>query len=192
MAQRHDRTDLVENYPTPPWGTRALIEHILRPRWNIGVSTCLEPASGAGRMASTLAEYFHVVHAVDIRRGDDFLLSDRPSRSIDWVISNPPFSKAEEFIHRGLVVSRVGVAMFCRSVFMETTGRYNRLFKIYPPAFIAQFSERIALVKGRLDRDASTATAYAWFIWDINHAGKTEFLWIPPCRKQLERDEDYA
>lgn len=192
MAQKHDRTDPYEDFPTPPWGTRALMEHIVKPRFNISQHTCLEPAAGSGHMAWTLGEYFTDVLGVDIRDGFDFLATDIRPRSYDWVITNPPFKHAEEFIHRALVIARSGVAIFARSVFIEGQGRYQRLFSMFPPAYVCQFVERIALVKGRLDRHASTATAYSWFVWDINYTGKTEFLWIPPCRKQLEHDTDYS
>ncbi len=47
----------------------------------------------------------------------------------------------------------------------ESVGRYERLFKPNPPKIIAQFSERVPIVKGRLSATASTATSYAWFIW---------------------------
>jgi hypothetical protein len=35
------------------------------------------------------------------------------------------------------------------------------LFRDPPPSIIAQFVERMPIVKGRSDRDASTATSYA-------------------------------
>ena len=76
---------------------------------------------------------------------------------------------------------------------MENIGRYKRLFSKNPPKTIAQFSERVPLVKGRVDKKASTATAYAWFVWSAFDLQKpTKFVWIPPCRKELEKDSDYA
>jgi hypothetical protein len=60
------------------------------------------------------------------------------------------------------------------------------------PSKFAQFTERMSMVKGRLDRKASTSTGYAWLVWEkeIVSAGP-RLMWIPPCRKQLERDDDY-
>jgi hypothetical protein len=46
------------------------------------------------------------------------------------------------------------------------------------------------MVKGRLTADGSTATAYCWLLWMRDVPG-TKLVWIPPCRKQLERPEDY-
>jgi hypothetical protein len=47
------------------------------------------------------------------------------------------------------------------------------------------------MVKGRLDRRASTATGYCWLVWDKESSGSTQLVWIPPCRKALEREDDY-
>ena len=47
------------------------------------------------------------------------------------------------------------------------------------------------MVKGRLDKKASTATGYAWFVWIKNFRETSKLLWIPPCRKLLEREDDY-
>ena len=48
------------------------------------------------------------------------------------------------------------------------------------------------MIKGRLDRKATTATSYAWLIWLKNEKKKLTVLkWIPPCRKILENDLDY-
>src|SRR5665811_218531 len=59
------------------------------------------------------------------------------------------------------------------------------------PSRVAQFVERVPMVEGRLERKASTATAYAWLVWEKGRLGSCELVWIPPCRKKLERDKDY-
>jgi hypothetical protein len=46
-------------------------------------------------------------------------------------------------------------------------------------------------VKGRLDRKASTATGYAWLVWEKSGSRSTRITWIPSCRKNLERRTDY-
>jgi hypothetical protein len=59
-------------------------------------------------------------------------------------------------------------------------------------AVFAPITERLPIVKGRLDQNASTATSYAWLVWQKDQA---QSVWqtklIPPCRKQLEREGDY-
>ena len=81
--------------------------------------------------------------------------------------------------------------MLTRTVFIESIGRYERIFSKEPPTKVAQFSERVPMVKGRLDRKASTATGYAWIVWEKGGSRPTELMWIPPCRPSLEREGDY-
>ena len=48
------------------------------------------------------------------------------------------------------------------------------------------------MVRGRLDPKASTATGYAWIVWTKRSTSKSQLVWIPPCRKRLERLTDYS
>jgi hypothetical protein len=82
---------------------------------------------------------------------------------------------------------RQGVAMLTRTVFLESVDRHERLFLKTPPARVGQFSERVPMIKGRLDR-----TGYAWLVWEKDKNGGTALVWIPPCRNALERHDDYA
>jgi hypothetical protein len=147
-------------------------------------------------MAKVLNEYFGQVRcsdAYDYGYGDiqDFLTYPHASNSVDWIITNPPFRLAEQFILRALPLARVGVAILARTVFLESVGRYDAIFRDHPPTNVAQFTERVPMVKGRLDNTATTATSYAWFVWEIGMRMSTRLKWVPPCRKQLERNEDY-
>jgi hypothetical protein len=148
-------------------------------------------------MAKVLKEYFgevDIADAFDYGYGAirDFLKHPYKRNSFDWVITNPPFRLAEDFLIRGLEVARMCVAILARTVFLESVGRYNAIFRATPPSTFAQFVERVPMVKGRLDDKATTATGYAWFIWDKQASdGVTRLVWIPPCRKSLERHGDY-
>ena len=196
MAQRSNPKDDLDYFPTPPWATRALAEYVLDKVWIRG-QYCLEPACGAGHMAKPLKEYFSHVRSTDIKDygyGDGVLnFLTEPCAGADWVITNPPFKHAESFIHRGLDVAWSGVAVLVRTSFLESIGRHARLFSLRPPTTIAIFSERVPMVKERLNKDASSATSYSWLVWDFSRVSgcAPHFRWIPPCRKQLERDSDY-
>jgi hypothetical protein len=206
MAQRIEAHDSLDDFPTPPWATRALIEHVILPTYPgearrlLGDETCWEPACNRGHMVKPLAEYFSEVHASDIHNygydhwvGDFLFPTSFPNGRFDapdWIITNPPFRLASQFIDRGLTVAKHGVAVLVRTSFLEGVGRYSDLFKVNPPAIIAQFSERVPMWKGRLTATGSTATAYCWLVW-IHSSVDTHFVWIPPCRKRLERAGDY-
>ena len=110
----------------------------------------------------------------------------------DIIITNPPFNLAEEFVRKALPMTRKLVAVFARTQFMEGIGRYERLFKPNPPTIIAQFTERVPIVKGRLSATASTATSYAWFVWRTDQDNdQTKLVWIPPSRRIFEKNADY-
>lgn len=110
----------------------------------------------------------------------------------DWIITNPPFNLALEFAVRALNdAGDGGVALLVRSAWLEGTGRYHGLFNANPPSVIAQFVERVPMVRGRWDPDASTATAYCWIVWHAERGFDTRFEWIPPgCRERLTRPDD--
>src|SRR4051794_38841170 len=91
MAQRVEPKDSPDDFPTPPWATRALLQHVLdRTAWK--GKSCLEPACGEGHMAQTLKEYFAKVAASDAYSYSygpvrDFLIHPFETRSVDWIIT---------------------------------------------------------------------------------------------------------
>lgn len=143
--------------------------------------SCLEPACGRGHMANVLSEYFGCMTASDAYdygygKVQNFLTEPYDDGSYDWAITNPPFRLAEEFVLEALPIARRGVAMLTRTVFIESVGRYDRLFRKITPTKIAQFTERVPMVRGRLDKKASTATGYAWLVWENDHIGSTKLV----------------
>jgi len=208
MQQRHEAHDSLDDFPTPPWATRALIEHVLRhePDFTLGFADVVwEPACNRGYMARPLAEYAGEVWASDIHDYGwedaaswgcntpvqaDFLFPDPEIACPDWIVTNPPFRLAAQFAERCREIGpHKGYALLVRSAFLEGVERYETLFKPHPPAIIAQFVERVPMVKGRHDPTASTATSYTWLVW-LRGSRETKFTWIPPCRRQLQKQGD--
>jgi len=194
MAQRSEPHDSLDDFPTPPWAARAFCEW-LNPSES---ATVWEPAANRGYMVKALSDYFGTVYASDVHDygagfpTHDFLLPGPSLYSPHWVITNPPFRLAEEFVDRALEVAKGGVAVIVRSVWAEGQGRYFSLFEHNPPAWILQHVERVPMVRGRYDSNASTATSYSWFVWDkcgIWDSG-TRFGWLPPAKTRLFKDSD--
>lgn len=220
MQQRAKALDAFDDFPTPPWATRALCEYL-----NDRMGACTEnwdveePCANRGYMTRPLSHRFRNVHASDIfDYGVGFEVEDylfKPAiPSVDWTVANPPFRLAEQFIHLALKRSRRGVAMFVRSAFEESVGRYKRLFCDTPPSLKLVFSERVVIHKGKVvDPDVSvwdikankgkggmkkpsSATAYCWMIWDKKRiVGVDQELmqqaFTGECRKRLTRPGDY-
>lgn len=196
MQQRQEARDSLDDFPTPPWATRALTEWLAEFEIEIDAQTVREPAANRGHMVRPLAERFGRVIASDVHDYgagypvQDYLIGDEPQ--VDWTITNPPFRLAEDFIWRALNYSRNGVAVIVRAAFLEGVGRHERLFRVRPPSAVLQFSERVVMHKGKLSPTGSTATAYCWLVW-LSCWGEDDpkFGWISPCRKRLERPDDY-
>ena len=64
MQQRAEPHDSLDDFPTPPWATRALCEW-LGPE-ALADMTCREPAANRGHMVRPLREYFAHVEASDV------------------------------------------------------------------------------------------------------------------------------
>ena len=195
MQQRREPSDSFDYFPTPLWATRALCEWLFD-KYALPNDTALEPACGEGHMARALSEYFADVYAYDVQnmgygKQADYLFPSREFNA-EWTITNPPFKLAEQFIEKAINDSLRGVCMLVRTSFLEGVGRHNRLFSKLPPSNILQFSERVPMLKGRVDAKATTATSYAWLVWRPNSRDVAQFGWIPPCRKRLEKVGDYS
>lgn len=211
-AQRVEPPDALDFFPTPPWATRALIEEVVDPSAVKGL-TCWEPAAGEGHMAEVLREYFAHVHASDVHdygrgytvgtfTGLADLGLDRaatPSPRPDSIITNPPFNAAIDFLWRAFQDTGHGVAFLLRTAWIEGEDRWRRTFSSTAPAHVAQFAERVAMVKGRWDPDAPTATSYMWLIWERDprdafaRPGESQLVWIAPGAKQRHtRPDDRA
>lgn len=207
MQQRVEAHDSLDYFPTPPWATRALCERLMRLQ-PLTQLTCWEPACGEGHMVRPLAEYFHQVFASDVHdysatfpaqdyEGDFLTCWDHPPHYMDrecgpdWIITNPPFNAAEDFVWTALRRAREGCAILVRTSFLEGKARYKSLFSKRPPSLILQFTERVPMFKGRLDRKGSSATSYCWLIWEPRPGLTGQLEWIAPCRGRLEHLSDY-
>lgn len=203
MQNRVEAHDSLDDFPTPPWATRALCEFLRDgPMCAFPAEqSCREPTANRGHMVKPLSEYFGSVEGSDIFDygagfpQSDYLFGPLPDK-VDWTIFNPPFRLAEEFIQRALVTSTWGVAAIVRAAFLEGVGRYGRLYRETPPDYVLQFTERVVMHKGKLSAKGSTATAYAWLVWVTGPIppvvpARTNLRWIAPCRKRLERASDY-
>lgn len=167
----------LDFYPTPPWAARAGAELVkfLDPL----AKHVSEPACGMGHMSMPLREFFPRVDASDVypfwkvRTLHDHQMVERDYLGggtpdvVDWMMTNPPFIYAADFVRQGLLEAKRGVAVLCRLAFLESEERYRLLFRDeHPLSHVAYFVERVPMMLGRWEPKASTATAYAWFFFD--------------------------
>lgn len=216
VVERRKNPKGIDFFPTPPWATRALMRVIDAEDTPLVDLSALDPCAGRGHMVKPLAERFGTVTAGDVRLvapdewvgppearptiATDFLLERYAGAEplADWIVMNPPFVHAEGFIMTALARAEIGVAALTRLSFLETTGRYERVYRNVRPTMVLIFAERVPMLEGRCLRAASTATAYAWLLWDkraarreVHNFRPTLIDWIGPCRDGLERWWDY-
>lgn len=209
MSSRSLDADDLDFFPTPPWATRAMIQEVIgkevTPVSHLKSQICWENACGQGHMALPLSEFFGRVYCSDIfDHGMDRLdegygpFEEFEHSLIDftdanaglpacgvphWIISNPPFSdRVIEFVLRAIEVApQIGFAYLLRLPFVETESRYREIFSRFKPSIIAYSADRIPMIEGVYDPEASSATAYAWFIWLAADCfnGDAKGVWIP-------------
>jgi hypothetical protein len=194
----------LDFYPTAPWAARAGAEIVkfIDPTARV----ISEPACGMGHMSIPLREFFREVRATDVypywqqgvphdhrMAGRDYL-GGVEKDEVDWMITNPPFAYAADFVRQGLLQARRGVAVLCRLAFLESADRYPLHFRCeHPLSHVVYFVERVPMTLGRWDPNASTATAYAWFIYDKEYTKLRgpELMAIPPGTKaRLSKPSD--
>lgn len=173
-------------YPTPAWGTRALLRHI---KFD---GPILEPCCGDGAMAEVLKESGQIITSCDIvDRGygekRNFLDIWEPQENI---VTNPPFNIAEEILDHALLISNKKVCLLLRTAFLESRRRYHKFYNTTPPTKVLVFSERLTLYVPGAEIKGGGTTSYSWFVWDkTDRSNITTIEWIAPGLKRLKPRE---
>jgi len=109
--------------------------------------------------------------------GDFLLLPLAGKRRVDFIVCNPPYSKAQQFIvnaHKLLVEGGIMV-FFLRLAFLAGINRRKTLWRHHTPKFVIVSARRPSFTNdGRTD----TKTEYAMFVWEKGWQGNTTLL--PP------------
>lgn len=150
-------------YPTPPEVTVALMRFLKLP----GETVVWEPARGQGDMVRALANCGMAVYGTDIRDGIDFLTARQPGNApaADWIITNPPFSLADEFIRHAAEIGKP-FAMLLKAQYWHAAKR-AQLFREIPPSYVLPLTWRPDfLFKERNGKKgASPLMDVMWCVW---------------------------
>jgi hypothetical protein len=179
-------------YPTPGWCVRRLLEACPLPGGN-----WLEPAAGDGAIIKAVNAVRPDVRwsALDIRAevapqiaqtgasfiGADFLTTADAigSARFDVLITNPPFSLAQEFIERSLRVADC-VAMLLRLNYLGGAKRCE-FMRANPP------SVYVLPNRPSFTGHGTDATEYAWFVWNPPTFGGNGRIQVLPLTPAEER-----
>ena len=154
----------LDNYETPEWVTKAVVPH-LGSKLHIW-----EPAAGGGKMVRALVAAGCTVEASDIADGRDFLRTPAIF-NCDVIATNPPFSRAREFIEHAIEVMQPSmgkVAMLLRTDYDHAKGRQH----LFGQCSI--FAKKLVLTRRIVWFEAPNAAPsfnHAWYIWDWKHVG---------------------
>jgi hypothetical protein len=201
-TNRGAHREAADNYPTPAWCVRRLLERV----WLPG-GLWLEPAAGSGAIVRAVNAYRMyclaapvVWVACDVRpecRDDlsgvvddgnvhieDFLTRDFGCSDWDCVISNPPYSLAQEFVTKSLELAPF-VAMLLRLNFLAS-GERAPFFRSEQPDIYVLPNRPSFTANGKTD-----ASEYCWMVWTPERGrkhGRVEVLAeTPPAERGVRK-----
>lgn len=149
-----------------------------------------ECACGEGHLSKRLEELGHNVLSTDlVDRGygegnADFLKTEKRPSEYNCILTNPPYSKAMDFVLHSLELLGEGgySIMLLKTTFLEGKKRYNKLFSEQPPKYIFQFVSRVLCAKNGdfegMIKGGGGVLSYAWFVWEKGYKGDTIVKWI--------------
>lgn len=138
-------------YPTPEWCYEKL------PIDFSNYKTALEPCAGDYRIAAFLEEKgLQDVRTCELQDGQDYFSYN--GEKVDLILTNPPYSLAEEFITKALKDANT-VIMLLRLNFLGAQKRYNFWINNVPDTIFVLSKRPSFTGKG------TDSTEYAWFVW---------------------------
>jgi hypothetical protein len=159
----------ADYYPTPAWCTEALLTNLSSVTGEVW-----EPACGEGHISTVLEGRGLFVTSSDLRftgygaGGVDFLAAED---EVDNIITNPPYTLAEEFIIHALEATQTAsgkVAMLLRNEYDSARSR-TYLFRHPTFALKLALTKRPRWIEGSI---GSPRHNYAWYVWDWTTLGQ--------------------
>lgn len=174
-VQGQERATL-DFYPTP----RRAIDALLSVEKFEGV--VLEPACGEGHISEVLIAAGLDVQSADLTdygygvSGVDFLFFPVP-KSVDHVITNPPYDQALEFVETALLVARYKVAMLLKLTWLEGITR-QEFFRNSPLKTVYVFSRRLRMSRNGVEAGHNGMITFAWFVWEHGYQDAPTIGWL--------------
>ena len=160
-------------YETP----YSMTSHLLRVEEFDKSLTVCEPACGAGAISNILKKHWDNVIAYDIEK--DFLLE---YGNYDYIITNPPFSIAYEFVKKAKKIATKKFAFLLPLSYLHGKKRYDDIYmdKTYGLKKVYVFT-RYPMLGDPLRDDGKYNTGmmvYAWYIFENHFSGSPTIDWI--------------
>jgi hypothetical protein len=173
-------------YPTPPWGTKALL------KYEDFEGTIHEPCCGDGSMSKVIEEQYpdKVISSDLYDRGYGSVQDVFSIEKCENFITNPPFNIVEDILEHALKITERKICLLLRTAFLESASRYNKFFKFGDkrPNRMYTFSQRLSMYPAGQNIKSGGTTSYSWFVWDkrmhMNDYSPTQLFWIETGLKE--------
>lgn len=139
-----------------------------------------EPSCGNFAITKVLENNGYKVVSKDLKFGDNFLLQDKKDYT-ECIVTNPPFSLANNFIKKAKEISNYFAFLLPLS-YLHGKKRYDEIYsdKSFPLARVYIFT-RYPMLGDELREDGRYRTGmmvYAWYVFDKNYSGEPIIRWI--------------
>jgi hypothetical protein len=176
-------------YATPKSLTREFLK-ATRLEW---YNDCIvsDPCAGTNAIVDVLKEQGFHTNSHDINTdGVDFLKDDT---KVDYIITNPPYSLANEFILHAKEVVKRKFAMLLPITYLQGSYRYNNIWldKEFQLQSLYVFN-RFPMLEDTVREDGKFSTGmscYAWYVWDRFWVGKPEINWLDVDKYVLKKGD---
>lgn len=154
----------------------------------------LEPAAGRGAIVEALMQRgYNCITAGDLKWGYDFLNEDRV---FSYVLTNPPYSLAHEFIDKCMDVTARKFALLLPITYISGQKRFHDFFQYKKYPFFGTYTfTRMPMLGDPLRPDGkyrTGMTVYAWYVWDRTWGGEPVHRWIDNNQYVLGKDDKYC
>jgi len=162
-------------YETP----YSITEHLLKVESFDEDGVVCEPACGAGAITKVLSNKWDQKNIISYDIEKDFLTE---TKQYDYIITNPPFSIANDFITKAKTVAKKKFAFLLPLSYLHGKKRYDTIYTDldYGLREVYVFT-RYPMLGEKLRDDGKYHTGmmvYAWFVFENKYSGKPNISWI--------------
>ena len=142
-------------------------------------STVCEPACGGGAITRVLKEHWEDDKVTAYDQETNFLWE---TGEYDYIITNPPFSIAFEFIQRAKLVAKSKFAFLLPLSYLHGKKRFDEIYsdRTYGLEKVYVFT-RYPMLGEALREDGKYNTGmmvYAWYVWTNGYSGLPTVDWL--------------
>lgn len=152
-----------------------------------------EPACGENAIVEVLKRKWDSQKIVAYDKEKDFL---KDTQTYDYIITNPPFSIAHEFIVQAKKITKEKFAFLLPLSYLHGKKRYDEIYtdKDFPLKEVFIFT-RYPMLGDDLREDGKYRTGmmvYAWYVYDRKHIGKPVISWIDNNADVLSKKDNVS